>query len=62
MYLFPREINIRESKNASKVCILNVEGLAFNGPMKGLGLAVDIKSCIELSNDLLIPIIVDGHD
>jgi hypothetical protein len=37
MYLLSHEISIREPKNASKVCILNEEGLALNGPMKGLG-------------------------
>jgi hypothetical protein len=62
MYLLSQEISIRVPKNACKVSILNIEGLALNGPMKDLGWAVDIKNCIELSYDLLIPITVEGHD
>jgi hypothetical protein len=37
MYLLSQEISIRVPKNACKVSILNIEGLALNGPMKDLG-------------------------
>jgi hypothetical protein len=37
MYPLSQKISIREPKNAYEVSILNIEGLALNGPMEDLG-------------------------
>jgi hypothetical protein len=61
MKLRTTEILPTKAKYLSKSFIGYREGLALQKPMESLGLTPNIEICIELGNDLFIPIIVKCH-
>jgi hypothetical protein len=61
MKLGATEILLTKDKYLSKPFIGDGEGLALQKPMESLRLTLNLEICIELSDDLFNPIIVECH-